>query len=486
MTTMPLPPQPESKAASPERCDWMKRVALVNDYVRLPYANGSSFASQFLFRELEKGGHNVTVVGPRDPNAVRDELPPRSVQLPSLPMRSYDGMYLPFPSMNGLQELADGEFDFVLGQTSTALMQAGLWLRLRYGVPFVMVNTFHIPATYGTVIPDVLDRSETVHEVFRKTLVPYAISQTVETYNQIDGLVVLSPGLRDFWRKHGVTVPIHVIPRAIEKKIFDRPIERDPFDAPKGDRLLVACRHVRDKNISRLIKVFARHIRPERPNATLTIVGNGPEHDAFKAVAEREGVSDVVYFHGERSQIEMPDYYAHADLFVYTSLSETFGQVVGEALWSGLPVVAFADDMGVSGQITHDHDGLLIRPGPNRKAADAEYGAEVVRLLSNPDVLRHMGHEARRRAKLRADPDAVMSRWYDVFEHAKSHCQRVWTSQRSRGEELRSVLRWAYVQSMTVGLGMMRSSKPFNSDRPRPPSWTLDVGNEADLPSSAA
>ena len=51
--------------------------------------------------------------------------------------------------------------------------------------------------------------------------------------------------------------------------------------------------------------------------------------------------------------LDTPKWYRHADVFVYTSLSETYGQVVSEALWCGLPVVAFVDDKGVD----------LSRPG---------------------------------------------------------------------------------------------------------------------------
>ena len=55
------------------RGDWPKKVAILSDYLRLPYANGATFACQFLYRELRKRGCEVTVIGPADP-AARAEL----------------------------------------------------------------------------------------------------------------------------------------------------------------------------------------------------------------------------------------------------------------------------------------------------------------------------------------------------------------------------------------------------------------------------
>src|SRR4051794_37062598 len=55
--------------------EWPKRIGILNDYVRIPHANGSSFASQFLYREFKKRGHRVTVIGPDDPTSKPADLP---------------------------------------------------------------------------------------------------------------------------------------------------------------------------------------------------------------------------------------------------------------------------------------------------------------------------------------------------------------------------------------------------------------------------
>jgi len=73
--------------------DWLRHIGMLNDYVRIPYANGSSFASQFLYREFRAQGHRVTVVGPSDADAHADELPEQYVMLKSLPLRNHPGVF---------------------------------------------------------------------------------------------------------------------------------------------------------------------------------------------------------------------------------------------------------------------------------------------------------------------------------------------------------------------------------------------------------
>ncbi len=213
-------------------------------------------------------------------------------------------------------------------------------------------------------------------------------------YNNSDGLVVLSEGLRSYWRERGVTAPIHVIPRAVQPEIFDKPLGEDPYthltsDDPRagdsawrGARLLCAGRHTREKAQDRIIRIFARHVAPVDREATLTLLGDGPDRSYYERVAKEEGVEHRVFFPGEVPFTKMPDYYAYADVFVHGSLSETYGNVLGEALWCGTPTVAFADGMGVSAQIKDRVNGVLLSPGNDsdgESESDAAFGRAVAR-----------------------------------------------------------------------------------------------------------
>ena len=462
----------DGTASCASRSSWPRRIGVLNDYVRIPYANGSSFASQFLYREFTRRGHEVTIVGPRDPTARLEQLPPRYVLLPSVPLKNHPGVYLALPARRALADLVSRKLDVVLGQTSSGLMVAGTWLRARHGVPLLCVNTVHLRSVYNVMLPDRLNQKASVRTLFERHIIPRLERQTAQIYNQSDGLIVLSGGFESYWRERGVRVPIHVIPRAVEPRIFDAPPGPDPFPATAapGFRLLVVCRHTREKGIARLLEIFARFIGPAVPEATLTLVGDGPEHDSFRANARRLGVMERTHFMGERPVTETPRWYRHADLFVYTSLSETYGQVVSEALWCGLPVVAFADGMGVSQQVTDGQDGVLVPPAPDLEAADRRFAAEVTALLRSPPCRERLSVAARRNARRRSDPATCIARYYEAFEAARRH-RRETGKVPGRAGSTGALVRWAGLHAAIAALGCVRRPAAMNPSGQAQPSW---------------
>src|SRR5262245_54889346 len=50
------------------------RVGILSDFTRIPYANGAAFQTRFLYQELRRCGHEVTVIGPHDPDAKLEDL----------------------------------------------------------------------------------------------------------------------------------------------------------------------------------------------------------------------------------------------------------------------------------------------------------------------------------------------------------------------------------------------------------------------------
>ena len=448
-----------------------RRLGILNDYVRVPYANGSSFASQLLYREFSQRGHEVSIVGPRDRAATPAELPRRHIELPSLPVRMHPGVHMPFPTREALATVAAQNFDLVLGQTNTALLNLGIWLRRTRGVPMLCVNTVHLASVYDLVLPDRLNENERFKEFCANTVVPFLDAQSAGLYNESDGLIVLSEGLKGFWRDRGVHVPIHVIPRCIDPTVFDGVERPDPFPevAQRGSRLLCVCRHTREKSVSRLLRVFAELIAPAVPDATLTLVGDGPDHDLFRAEALELGIADRTFFAGEQALADISGWYQHADVFVYASLSETYGQVVSEALWCGLPVVAFEDGMGVSQQVEGGRNGILVPPGPDERAANWRFAGEVAAFLRDPARRQAFGSTARRLARERSSVEVAVRRYYEAFESAREHCLR--TRRGSRDRAIVPIARWAALHAATTALGTLRAPAVVNRNAQRQPSW---------------
>lgn len=465
-------PSPSAVVHRAEHATSPHRIGILNDYVRVPFANGSSFASQFLFREFVARGHDVTVIGPSDPGAKAVDLPAGCVTLASGPLRNHPGVRVALPTPARLREVAARELELVLGQSGNELIDLGVWLRAQHGVPFVAVNTMHLPSYYNVILPDSLNENPRVQRLFEADIIPWLERHSARVYNQGDGLIVLSKGLEQYWRERGVRVPIHVIARAVDPRLFDAAPQCDPFDAlaKPGHRLLCVCRHSREKDVERVIEIFARYVAPNALDATLTLVGDGPDHDSFKASAVRLGVAARVFFAGEVALPRVVDYYKHADLFVYASRSETYGQVVSEAMYCGLPVVAFHDGKGVSDQVQSGSDGVLLASGPNAQQADWRFGAEIVALLHHPHARATLAAQARKNARLRGDPERCVQRYYDAFHEAQAHCRNTWT----RSTALAPLARWAWINAALIGLGLIRSPTTVNRHGRRQPDWSIN------------
>lgn len=462
----------------PVHGDWPRRIGLLNDYLRIPYANGSSFASQFLYRELGRRGVDVTVLGPTDPESRASELPRRYVAFSSLPLRNHPGVRVPLPNPSALRAVAAQRFELTLAQTCSSFLDLGAWLRAKHDVPFLCVNTVHLPSVYNVVIPEALVDNAIVQRAMGSYVIPGLERQYVDNYNQSDGLIVLSEGLERYWRQRGVTAPIHVIPRAVDPKIFDFSRDEDPFDpaAKRGGRLLCVCRHTREKEVERLLEVFARWIAPAVPDATLTLVGDGPDHDLFRTRAAELGIADRTFFPGEFAVTEIPTFYRFADLFVYASLSETYGQVVSEALWCGLPVVAVHDEMGVSSQICDGENGVLVTPGPDHDLSNWRFGSEVVALLKNRARRAALAAEAASSARRRVEPTRIVERYFMAFDEARRHCADT-KAARARQRPGALLARWSCVNTAVAGFGLLRPPAVVNRHGRRQPTWDVAEGS---------
>ena len=192
-----------------------------------------------------------------------------------------------------------------------------------------------------------------------------------------------------------------VLARGVDTALFT-PQRRDPAlrqhwgVAPRALAVVYVGRLAAEKNLELVIAAF-QAIRQVRPNARLILVGDGPMAERLRA--RHPG---FVYC-GMRQGEDLAAHYASADLFLFPSLTETFGNVVLEALASGLPVVAF-DYAAAHAHVQPGHCGVLAPFG------DAEtFIAATTRLIQDPNQLAVMG-QAARYAALQANGEQIYDR----------------------------------------------------------------------------
>lgn len=90
------------------------------------------------------------------------------------------------------------------------------------------------------------------------------------------------------------------------------------------------------------------------------MVGDGPQRTKLE-----QEIPDAVFCGAQRGE-RLAEHYASGDLFLFPSLTETFGNVVLEAMASGLAVVAY-DEAAAAQHIRHGHSGALAMPGTRRR-----------------------------------------------------------------------------------------------------------------------
>lgn len=186
---------------------------------------------------------------------------------------------------------------------------------------------------------------------------------------------------------------LRVVSRGVDTRQFDPARRsaalRESWGIAPGELAVISVgRLAREKGLPETVRVF-RALRNHGVAAKLVIVGDGPER------ATLEKLAPEAYFAGMRIDDDLGAHYASADLFLFNSMSETYGNVTVEAMASGLPVVAY--DYGAAAErIVHGVNGL-VAPVED----EAKFTALALQLAQDAGLRARLGREARASAERR-------------------------------------------------------------------------------------
>jgi len=204
---------------------------------------------------------------------------------------------------------------------------------------------------------------------------------------------------------------LRVVARGVDTALFDPARRSDALRASWGAGpgvpvLLHVGRLAPEKNLGTLLAAYAA-VRARVPGARLVLVGDGPERHDIKARCPE------AMFAGMRRGEDLAAHYASGDVFLFPSLTETYGNVTVEALASGLAVVAY-DYAAAAARIRHGSNGLLVPLGDGEA-----FCVQAAALAGAPARVRELGVAARRDALVH-DWERVVGQLEAVLEAAAS------------------------------------------------------------------
>lgn len=366
------------------------RVAMVTETYP-PEVNGVARTVAFMADGLRRRGHDVRLVRPRQNG--HDHAAPGELLARGLPIPRYPQLKMGMPARGVLlRAWSEARPDLVHIATEGPLGWSALGAAKRLGVPVAtdFHTNFHAYSRhYGAawLARPVMGYLRSFHNRASCTMVP-----TAEMAEQL-----AAAGYRG----------LCVVGRGVDPQVFSPGQRSGALRARWGADettpvALCVSRFAPEKNFPLVIRAF-EEMRRLQPATRLVLVGDGPMAEALRS----RNIGYVIA--GRLVNGELSAHYASADIFLFPSTTETFGNVTLEAMASGLGIVAY-DYAAARQHLAHGRSALLAPLG------DAEaFLAHARRIARDPALARQLGAAARRAAesltweRVAADFEAVLA-----------------------------------------------------------------------------
>ena len=349
------------------------RIGMMVDTYK-PYVSGITNYIDLNKRALEQEGHEVYVFTFGDLDYQDDEA--RVLRSPGLPLAD-TGYYLSLryktrhKKLLQTMDVAHVHHPFLSGRLALNYCRSAR-------IPIIFTNHSRydlLAQAYLPLMPD-----EVSHSLLQAYLPDFC--------EAVDLVISPSAGMAKVLRDLEVRSHIEVIPNGVDLSKFHnaKPFARSQFGFTEQDILLVyAGRIAPEKNINFLLQSFAG-IAQLIPNVYLLIVGGGKrqfEDDLQEAIA-RFGIGSRVHSTGMIAYDDIPSYLSMCDIFVTTSVAESFGMTTVEAMGAGLPVMGI-HSAGTSDIVDDGRTGFLSTEDL------AAFTAKLTFLCLRPSLRKQMG-----------------------------------------------------------------------------------------------
>ncbi|MBV1774408.1 glycosyltransferase family 1 protein [Burkholderiaceae bacterium DAT-1] len=351
------------------------RIAFVTETFP-PEVNGVAMTVGRMVTHLTARGHHIDLIRPRQHKGdyARQHEHLQELLVPGLGLPRYPGLKFGLPAMGKLlAHWRKQRPDLVVAVTEGPLGASALRAARRLGIPTISEfhTNFHSYSGHyglGWLTKAVMGHLRRFHNRNLATLVPTA---EIAAQLSADGF------------EH-----LEVVARGVDTGLFNparrsNELRRQWGAGPNTQVVVYVGRMAAEKNLPLVLAAY-HAMKQIRDDSILVWVGDGP----LRAYLQASHPDQI--FTGMQRDEALATHYASADVFLFPSTTETYGNVTTEAMASGLGVVAY-DYAAAHNHIRHHENGLLARFDD-----DAEFVEQARYAASYPSVMRDMGMAARR------------------------------------------------------------------------------------------
>ena len=367
-----------------------------------PEINGVAHTISMLVSELRKLNHLVNVIRPQQPS----DLSPdhiknnQDILVNSFPIPLYSELRMGIPAKRMLLDRwGKTKPDIVHIATEGPLGWSAARAARLLNIPVTsdFRTNFHAYSSFyrlGFLEPLIMAYMRHFHNATDRTMVPTdKLKQELEL-----------AGLKN----------LRVMPRGVDTGHFSDQLRsnqlRASWNAELLDVVLLSVgRLAVEKNLELLIKSYMQ-ARAIEPRTKLVVVGDGPLRESLQKKCPE------AIFVGKKMGAELAQYYASADIFVFPSLTETFGNVTIEAMASGLAVIAYRH-AGAGDLIESGVNGITVDPGDEKAFSNA-----VNTTVIHQSLIRRLGNAAVKTAKQQSWEEIVRKTeclWLEIIKVKK-------------------------------------------------------------------
>ncbi|SFR06251.1 glycosyltransferase family 4 protein [Desulfoscipio geothermicus] len=351
------------------------KIGIFTDSYR-PYTSGVVRSIETFSAELQAQGHEIYVFAPDYHNCPKEDKVYRFSSIPAPTNHEYT-LAVPF-SIRLRPTLKKLNLDIIHVHSPFLLGRLGARCARKMNIPLVF--TFH--TLYDQYVHYVPFGQNITKEITKKFCADFC--------NNCDLVIVPTQVIGKHLHNWGVKTEIAAIPTGIKIDDF-RTRQRDwlhkRFDIDASCKILISVGRLgKEKNFTFVLQSF-KQVSVSFPETRLVLVGNGPEKENLVSLAGELGINDKVIFTGTLAKEEIAKAYNSADIFVFASVTETQGLVIGEAKAAGLPVVA-VKAFGTSEMVEDGIDGFLTDLNTEH------FVDKISLLLRNENKLKLLGRNA--------------------------------------------------------------------------------------------